>query len=146
MNNHKVTSKYIKEIENKANSIPVGVLLACKNILDYLCEYVFETDYYTYDILLEASKLKNENLLKEVIFYLTDSDINVLVYKFEIYDEDSESMICVDTARIFRFYISKNFCHPLYGNELTFEEFNNEVIPFFSTSESFKSHFNVGGK
>jgi hypothetical protein len=146
MNNHKVTSKYIKEIENKANSIPVGVLLACKNILDYLCESVFETDYYTYDILLEASKLKNENLLKEVIFYLTDSDINVLVYKFEIYDEASEAMIFVDTARIFRFYISKNFCHPLYGHELTFEEFNNEVIPFFSTSESFKSYFKIGGK
>lgn len=146
MDNYKVTYKYLQKIGNKANSTKVDVMLACKNILDYLCDYVFETDYYTYDILLEASKLKNENLLKEVIFHLTDSDVDVLVYKFEIYDEDSESMVSVDTARVFRFYISKNFCHPLYGYELTFEEFNNEVIPFFSTSESFKRHFEFGGK
>lgn len=146
MDNYKLINEYIEKIKNKSDTtsdFKSEVVSACENILSYLYEHIFDTDYFTYQILLEASKLdlNHEKLLKEAIFYLTDSEIDVLVYKFEIYDEDSELMVSLDTARIFRFYLSRDFCHPLHGYKLSFEEFNEEVIPFFSTSENFKKYF-----
>lgn len=138
-----VLELYIKRLQKSdhlKNKLNDQILYGYKNIIDYLKEFVFLKDYYTYENLMEASKLElsKRELLLEIVYILTVKEIDVLKYKFEVYDEDNDRMIDVNAERVFRAYLKNEFFHPLNGKTISIQEFNHEIIPFFSTTNSFK--------
>lgn len=143
MNNLKIIAFYVTKLK-AADHLKIylsdQMLYGYKNIISHLCDVVFLKDYYTYDNLMEASKLDQDEkrLLLDIIHILTEKKIDILNYKFEIYDEDNERMVGVNAERVFRSYLNKEFFHPITGKILSLNEFNDELIPFFSTTDSFK--------
>lgn len=149
MNNLNIIDFYMEQLykfDHLRNYLNDQTIYGYKNIIIYLKEVVFLKDYYTYENLMEASKLElsERKLLLELVYFLTNKEIDVLKYKFEVCDEENDKMIGVNAERVFRAYLNNEFFHPISGEKLSKQEFNDEIIPFFSTSESFKIKIKQG--
>ncbi|WP_289338222.1 hypothetical protein [Acinetobacter baumannii] len=141
-------SQYLLELKNKLETqledVSTEMLSACLNLIDYVSIAPTKKTHLTFiDLYKQVDHSISEDIFYSAVFHLTKKNINVLTQKFEAYNsviDRYETIIDDDDIReILKSIASGDYIHPLSGQILTAEDFNQQVLTYFSPSDFFVS-------
>lgn len=133
-------SYFHKLILSNRFSKDTDVKEGCLQILDFLMTRPFddESSFYFEDLRSHVdSEIDNRDFIYSV-FYLTRPTIEVLSQKFSVWDARLSDYIFYENAQAIREMIrDKVYVNPISGDDLTPEEFENEILTFFTPTANF---------
>ncbi|EOQ71212.1 hypothetical protein [Acinetobacter pittii] len=141
-------SQYLLELKNELKSqleeVSTEMLSACLNLIDYVSVAPSKKTHLTFvDLYKHVDQSTSEDIFYSAVFHLTKNNINVLTQKFEAYNsviDRYEAIIDVEDIReILNSIASGAYIHPLNGEILSAEDFNQQVLTYFSPSDFFVS-------
>ncbi|MCE6006026.1 hypothetical protein [Acinetobacter soli] len=134
-------------ISHSRFSKDTDVQQGCLELLDYLIEKSnldLETSFH-FDELRHcvSSQIDDEDFIYSV-FYLTRSNINVLKQEFSAWKEIEQDYVFVeDKTIILEMLRDKEYANPFSGDSLSPEEFEEQVVTFFTPTYHFLEMKNV---
>lgn len=145
-------SQYLLELkqnlEFQLKDVSAEMLSACLKMIDYISIAPSKKNHLTFaDLYKRVDSSTSEDIFYSAVFFLTKDNIDVLSQKFEAYNslvsrfeivEDAD-----DVSGILDSITTGEYIHPLNGEVLTAEEFNQQVLTFFSPSILFVSNLNA---
>lgn len=111
------------------------IIDACINIINYLIIETENKSHLTFWNLYEASLSENPSTVIKSVYFLADTKMDILQQKFEVLDPKTNRLEEVPSNEVVETLISKDFAHPITGQELTEREYKNIVTPFFCPSD-----------
>lgn len=127
---------YIADISKKIiNSFYVDDELVKVNWLNF--SYLYKLADYP----------KNQNLFFQSVYLLANPRVNFIYQNFHYFDETLDMWQDYPNDLYYLAITNKDYIHPTEQIEITYEEFLNTVVPYFSlTSESLDVVSNCCGK
>ncbi|MFV5492810.1 MULTISPECIES: hypothetical protein [Acinetobacter] len=145
-------SQYLTELKQRLEiqlkDVSTEMLSACLNMVDYVSIAPSKKSHLTFvDLYKRVDPSTSEDIFYSAVFFLTKNNINVLTQKFEAYNfavNRFETVADFDDVRQILDSISTGeYIHPLNGDVLTAEEFNQQVLTYFSPSQLFVSNLHA---
>lgn len=145
-------SQYLLELKQNLDfqlkDVSTAMLSACLEMIDYLSIAPSKKGHLTFvDLYKHVDPSTSEDIFYSAVFYLTKNNVNVLTQKYEAYNSllnRFEAVADIDDVReILDSIASGEYIHPLNGDMLTAEEFNQQVLTYFSPSQFFVSNLNA---
>lgn len=145
-------SQYLTELkrhlEFQLEDVSTEMLSACLKMVDYISIAPSKKSHLTFlDLYKHVDPSISEDIFYSAVFFLTKNNVNVLTQKYEAYNSlvnRFEAVSDIDDVRdILDSIASGEYIHPLSGDVLTAEEFNQQVLTYFSPSQLFVSNLNA---
>lgn len=145
-------SQYLLELkqnlEFQLRDVSTEMLCACLKMIDYVSIAPSKKRHLTFvDLYKHVDPSISEDIFYSAVFFLTKNNVNVLIQKYEAYNSLINRFEVVsdldDISEILDSVTSGRYIHPLSGEELTAEEFNKQVLTFFSPSQLFVSNLDA---
>ncbi|NNP67188.1 hypothetical protein [Acinetobacter sp. Ac_5812] len=144
MNSSLRDSYFHQMIRSRKFSEYSDIKLSCLLILDYLIIAGRDLEVtFSFDELREKvdHSVSDEDFVSSV-FYLTREDIDILEQGFSAWREVEARYVPVRFDKVNNMIESNIFSHPFTGEDLTEEQFYDEVISFFGVTQNFLDHKN----
>lgn len=114
-------------------------------MIDYVSIAPSKKGHLTFvDLYKHVDPSTSEDIFYSAVFFLTKNNVNVLTQKYEAYNSLINRFEAVsdldDVREILDSVASGEYIHPLNGYVLTAEEFNQQVLTYFSPSSVFVSN------
>lgn len=120
---------------------------SCLELLDYLVEkdnLDLETSFHFEELRQYVSPQVDDEDFIYSVFYLTRPNINVLKQEFSAWKESVHDFVFIeDRAFILDMLRDKEYTNPFSGEELSPEDFEEQVITFFIPTSHFLEKKNV---
>lgn len=145
-------SQYLIELkqnlEFQLENVSTEMLSACLEMIDYVSIAPAKKGHLTFvDLYKHVDPSTSEDIFYSAVFYLTKNNVNVLTQKYEAYNSLFNRFEAVadleDIREILDSIASGEYIHPLSGDILTAEEFNQQVLTYFAPSQLFVSNLNA---
>lgn len=142
-------AQYLLELKSKLASqleeVSTEMLSTCLNLVDYVSVAPSRKTHLTFvDLYKHVDPSISEDIFYSAVFYLTKKNVNVLAQKFEAYNSVIDRYEAIlddeDIREILYSITSGDYIHPLSGDTLTAEDFNQQVLTYFSPSDFFVSN------
>lgn len=89
----------------------------------------------------------NQNIFYKSVYLLANPRVNFITQNFHYFDETLDMWQDYPNDLYYIAITDKEYIHPVYQKEITYEEFLNTVVPYFSlTNESLNIVSNCCGK
>lgn len=144
MNSSSRDSYFHQVIKSRKFSEYSDIKLSCLLLLDYLIVAGRDLEVtFSFDELREKvdRSVSYEDFVSSV-FYLTREDIDILEQGFSAWREVEARYVPVRFDKVNSMIESNIFSHPFTGEDLTEEQFYDEVISFFGVTQNFLDHKN----
>lgn len=137
-----------KNLEFQLEDVSTEMLSACLKMIEYVSIAPSRKGHLTFvDLYKHVDPSTSEDIFYSAVFFLTKNNINVLTQKFEAYNSlinRFEIVADVDDVNcILDCIATGEYINPLNGDVLTAEEFNQQVLTFFSPSKLFVSNLHA---
>lgn len=137
-----------QDIEFQLKDVSTEMLSACLKMIDYVSIAPSKKGHLTFvDLYKHVDPSTSEDIFYRAVFFLTKNNVNVLTQKYEAYNSlinRFEAVSDLDDVRdILDSVASGEYIHPLNGYVLTAEEFNQQVLTYFSPSSVFVSNLHA---
>jgi len=134
-----------QDIEFQLKDVSTEMLSACLKMIDYVSIAPSKKGHLTFvDLYKHVDPSTSEDIFYSAVFFLTKNNVNVLTQKYEAYNSLINRFEAVsdldDVREILDSVASGEYIHPLNGYVLTAEEFNQQVLTYFSPSSVFVSN------
>lgn len=145
-------SQYLTELkqylEFQLEDVSAEMLSACLKLIDYVSIAPSRKGHLTFvDLYKQVDPSTSEDIFYSAVFFLTKNNVNVLTQKYEVYNSLINRFEAVsdldDVREILDSIASGEYIHPLNGDVLTAEEFNQQILTYFSPSQLFVSNLNA---
>ena len=145
-------AQYLIELKVKLDyllkDVSTDMLGACINMIDYVSVAPVKKNHLTFvDLYKHVNQSTSEDIFYSAVFFLTKNNVGVLTQKFEAYNSAVNRFEAVtdadDVNDILDSIASGKYIHPLDGRPLTAEEFNAQVLTYFSPSRVFVGKLNA---
>lgn len=145
-------SQYLLELKQNLDfqlkDVSTAMLSACLEMIDYVSIAPSKKGHLTFvDLYKHVNSSTSEDTFYSAVFYLTKNNVNVLTQKYEAYNSLLNRFEAVadieDVREILDSIASGEYIHPLNGEILTAEEFNQQVLTYFAPSQFFVSNLNA---
>lgn len=145
-------SQYLTELkqylEFQLEDVSTEMLSACLKLIDYVSIAPSRKGHLTFvDLYKHVDPSTSEDIFYSAVFFLTKNNVNVLIQKYEVYNSLIDRFEAVsdldDVREILDSIASGEYIHPLNGDVLTAEEFNQQILTYFSPSQLFVSNLNA---
>ena len=145
-------SQYLLELKQNLDfqlkDVSTAMLSACLEMIDYISIAPSKKSHLTFvDLYKHVDPSISEDIFYSAVFFLTKNNVNVLTQKYEAYNSlinRFEAVSDIDDVReILDSVASGEYTHPLNGYVLTAEEFNQQVLTYFSPSSVFVSNLHA---
>ena len=145
-------SQYLLELEQNLDfqlrDVSTEMLSACLKMIDYVSIAPSRKGHLTFvDLYKHVDPSIPEDIFYSAVFFLTKNNVNDLTQKYAAYHSLINRFETVsdveDVSEILDSIASGEYIHPLNGNVLTAEEFNQQVLTYFSPSQFFVSNLNA---
>lgn len=137
-----------QNIEFQLKDVSTEMLSACLKMIDYVSIAPSKKGHLTFvDLYKHVDPSTSEDIFYSAVFFLTKNNVNVLTQKYEAYNSLINRFEAVsdldDVREILDSVASGEYIHPLNGYVLTAEEFNQQVLTYFSPSSVFVSNLHA---
>lgn len=137
-----------QDLEFQLKDVSAEMLSACLKMIDYVSIAPSKKGHLTFvDLYKHVDPSTSEDIFYSAVFFLTKNNVNVLTQKYEAYNSlinRFEAISDLDDVReILDSVASGKYIHPLNGYVLTAEEFNQQVLTYFSPSSVFVSNLHA---
>jgi len=137
-----------QDIEFQLKDVSTEMLSACLKMIDYVSIAPSKKGHLTFvDLYKHVDPSTSEDIFYSAVFFLTKNNVNVLTQKYEAYNSLINRFEAVsdldDVREILDSVASGEYIHPLNGHVLTAEEFNQQVLTYFSPSSVFVSNLHA---
>lgn len=137
-----------QDIEFQLKDVSTEMLSACLKMIDYVSIAPSKKGHLTFvDLYKHVDPSTSEDIFYSAVFFLTKNNVNVLTQKYEAYNSLINRFEAVsdldDVREILDSVASGEYIHPLNGYVLTAEEFNQQVLTYFSPSSVFVSNLHA---
>ncbi|HEN9589687.1 hypothetical protein R4463_07795 [Acinetobacter baumannii] len=134
-------------ITNTRFSIDTDVKQGCLELLDFLIEYPsldLETSFYFDELRKHVSLEVEDDDFIYSVFYLARPEINILKQEFSAWKESVHDFVLFEDKNfILEMLRDKNYVNPFSGEDLSSEEFEEQVLTFFTPTSYFLEMRNV---
>ncbi|ATZ65457.1 hypothetical protein [Acinetobacter bereziniae] len=133
-------SYYYKLINSNRFSRDTDVKEGCLQLLDFLMldNLDNESSFYFDDLRKHVEETIDNRDFIYSVFYLTRPEIDVLVQKFSVWDDRVSDYVLYENDIYIRELLrDKYLINPISGIELTPEEFEEQILTFFSPTDKF---------
>jgi len=122
-------------------STDTDVKQGCLELLDYLTEESsldLETSFYFEELRQHVSKEIDDEDFIYSVFYLTRPDVNVLKQEFSAWKPIINDFALVeDKTYILEMLRDQEYANPFSGDDLSSQEFEEQVLTFFTPTTYF---------
>lgn len=137
-----------QDLEFQLKDVSTEMLSACLKMIDYVSIAPSKKGHLTFvDLYKHVDPSTSEDIFYSAVFFLTKNNVNVLTQKYEAYNSLINRFEAVsdldDVREILDSVASGEYIHPLNGDVLTAEEFNQQVLTYFSPSSLFVSNLHA---
>ena len=137
-----------QDIEFQLKDVSTEMLSACLKMIDYVSIAPSKKGHLTFvDLYKHVDPSTSEDIFYSAVFFLFFNNVNVLTQKYEAYNSLINRFEAVsdldDVREILDSVASGEYIHPLNGYVLTAEEFNQQVLTYFSPSSVFVSNLHA---
>jgi len=134
-------------IINTKFSTDTDVKKGCLELLDFLIEQPsldLETSFYFEELRKHVSlEIEDDDFIYSV-FYLARPEVNILKQEFSAWKESVHDFVLVEDKNfILEMLRDKEYVNPFSGEELSSEEFEEQVLTFFTPTSYFLDKRNV---
>ena len=119
----------------KAAHISDDMIAVCFAVIDYLSTEPNKKTHLTFRRLYEISPKVDDETFYDAVFLLTKNKFSVLEQHFEALDRDGIYKIVPDRQQIIDDIKNQEFFNPFTGQELSEQEFGEQVLTFFSPTQ-----------
>ncbi|HCU0566586.1 hypothetical protein ACT4U9_00540 [Acinetobacter baumannii] len=104
--------------------------------------------FLSFNYFYSISGAKEAQLEKfiEAVYVLVRYPFSLLIQKFRIFDDSRQQWVVIDNQTIEQAYNFNEFFNPLTGKEISKNQFNQLITPYFELSEKGKAVFNVSNQ
>ncbi|EXI37837.1 hypothetical protein ACOQNH_01105 [Acinetobacter baumannii] len=104
--------------------------------------------FLSFNYFYSISGAKEAQLEKfiEAVYVLVRYPFSLLIQKFRIFDDSRQQWVVIDNQTIEQAYNLNEFFNPLTGKEISKNQFNQLITPYFELSEKGKAVFNVSNQ
>lgn len=144
MNHFSEGNYFYKLIENRQFSDLTDVKKCCLLLVKYLLIVArdLEVSFHFEELRDVIDFSINEEDFITSVYYLTRPDILILEQGFSAWRDIEDRYIPIDAKIVLTILSTHNYHHPITGEELSREEFNDQIIPYFSATQYFLDHKN----
>lgn len=119
----------------KASRISDDMASVCFAIIDYLSTEPNKKSHLTFSRLYEISPKVDDETFYDAVFLLTKNKFGVLEQHFEALDGSGNYKSVTDRQQILDDIKEQEFFNPFTGDELSEEQFGEQVLTFFSPTQ-----------
>ncbi|HCH8074749.1 TPA: hypothetical protein PEV06_001664 [Acinetobacter baumannii] len=114
----------------------------------YKNQELAHTNWFNFSYLYKLADCpSNQNIFYKSVYLLANPRVNFITQNFHYFDETLDMWQDYPNDLYYIAITDKEYIHPVYQKEITYEEFLNTVVPYFSlTNESLNIVSNCCGK
>lgn len=120
----------------KTSRISSDTASVCFAIIDYLSTEPNKKTHLTFSRLYTISPKVDDETFYDAVFLLTKNQFGVLEQNFEAKDRNGDYKLVPDKQQILDDIKNQEFYNPFTGDELSEQEFGEQVLTFFSPTKA----------
>lgn len=140
-------NKFLSDVKDriiKSSHVDDNMASVCFAIIDYLSIEPNKKRHLTFTRLYEISPKVDDEIFYDAVFLLTRHKFSVLEQHFEAQNSRGDFEIVLNRQQVLNDMKEEKFFNPLTGQELTEEQFGQQVLTFFSPTPKLIQAVNHG--
>lgn len=117
---------------------------SCIQIIDYLVSVVDdqESSFHFQEMRENVDSSINDEDFITSVFYLTRFDFKLLDQRFSAFSRIDQRFIEIDKNLVLNMLKTRDFYNPFSGDDLSEEEFSNQILTYFVVTQFFLDYKN----